>query len=99
MAAAKDNAEELRQEYEWEPMSVSRVSEGQSDEGHNSFTMGTSDTGMYCARVGALAVSCRGGCRAISLCHQLAALSLTTHASDISRNLFLRPSPHRLSSA
>lgn len=33
MAAAKDNAEELRQEYEWEPMSVSRVSERQSDEG------------------------------------------------------------------
>lgn len=63
--------------------------------------MGTSDTGTYCAMVGALfAVSWHGGGRAISLCCQPAVLSLTTHASDISSNvLLLRPSPHSLTSA
>lgn len=63
--------------------------------------MGTSDTGMYYAMVGALcAVSWHGGGRAVSLHRQPAALSLTTPASDISSNvLLLRPSLHSPTSA
>ena len=72
MAAATDNAKELRQGHEWAPVWVRRASEGQSGKQVLQDTLGSSDTGTPRTMVEDLfPVPWHGGGRAISLCHLL----------------------------